>query len=622
MGLQRTREGSLTEAAQSGFMPLVGDPRPEPQTPFDFALQRLLDDLFAAYPTWATQMGFHAHDDRWPECSSFGREARLAMLRHHRARLEVLADGDLDHDELVDRGIVLEAIDALEFQEAELREAAWDPLSHVRIAGNGLFNLLAREYAPWRHRGAAFAGRLRGLPGYLESAADALTGSAERPVSLLHTETALGQLEGLNELIDQGLAEAERQAGSGQDGEIRAQLVAAAGPARAAVAEFRRRLSDEIRPRAAGEGRLGPRLFEAKLHHTLASDLTHAELERRARRDYDLVRAEMARLARAAWADWMQGEPLPEGHGPRADDEVVRRVLDAIARDHPGAQELLDWCTAEVRRLERFCADHGVIGVPDEPLKLTWTPVFMRAYGGAFLDSPGPLDKGMSSYFWITPPAQDAPPDEIESYMREDNARMLRLLCIHEGVPGHYLQGAWANRSPRLARAVFASGMFAEGWAVYVTQVMMDAGYGEQEPALMLTHWKFYLRAVINSIIDVAIHTAGMSEDEALRLMVEGGFQEEHEARAKWLRARLTSTQLSTYYVGSIELWDLEVLARQRAALAVGASAEAVPAQTVVGGLGATPGFDHRAYLEAVVSHGTPPVKWLRRILLGEARGA
>jgi uncharacterized protein (DUF885 family) len=608
----------LTEAAQPGFMPLVGDSRPEPQTPFDFALHRLLDDLFAAYPTWASQIGFHGYDDRWPDVTPAGREARLAMLRHHRARLEVLADSDLGDTELIDRGIALEAIDSLEFSEAELRDAAWDPLSHVRVAGDGLFTLLARDFAPWRHRGAAFTGRLRNLPLYLSAAADALTGLAGRPVSLLHTDTALAQLDGLEELIGQGLAEAEQQASAEQDGEIHSQMVAAAGPARSAISDFRRRLRDEVRPRAAGEGRLGPQLYQAKLHHTLASELPYSEVKRRARRDYEAVRTEMVRLARAAWADWLPDDELPAGDGARVDDEIVRRVLDAIARDHPRAEELLEWCTAEVRRLERFCVDNEVVGVPDEPLRLTWTPIFMRAYGGAFLDSPGPLDKGLPSYFWITPPAPDAAATDVESYLREDNARMLRLLCIHEGVPGHYLQGAWANRSAGLARNVFASGMFAEGWAVYVTQVMMDLGYGDREAGLMLTHWKFYLRAIINAMIDVGIHTAGMGEQEALQLMIEGGFQEEHEAHAKWLRARLTSTQLSTYYMGSIELWGLEVLARQRAALAVGASADAVPAQQVVGGLGVTPGFDYRAYLESVVRHGAPPVKWLRRILLGE----
>ncbi|MEJ7754707.1 MAG: hypothetical protein WKF38_05950, partial [Candidatus Limnocylindrales bacterium] len=110
---------------------------------------------------------------------------------------------------------------------------------------------------------------------------------------------------------------------------------------------------------------------------------------------------------------------------------------------------------------------------------------------------------------------------------------------------------------------------------------------------------------------------AGMDETAAMDLMVEGGFQEPDEARAKWLRARLTSTQLCTYYLGSLEMWDMEVAARQRAAAAAGAGAgaAAVPAQRIVGDLGETPGFDYRRHLESVISHGSPPVKWVARIL-------
>jgi uncharacterized protein (DUF885 family) len=369
-----------------------------------------------------------------------------------------------------------------------------------------------------------------------------------------------------------------------------------------------------VRNRAAGEGRLGPDLFQKKLRHTLSSDLTYQELAKRARRDYDLVRAEMLRLAREAWDKWLPGEQLPTDP-----DETTRRVLDAIARQHRQPSELLTWCAAEVGRLEDFIRAHAIVGLPEDPLKVTWTPVFMRAYGGAFLESPGVLDKGLSSYFWITPPDERKGPEAVESLMREDNDRMLQLLCIHEGIPGHYLQLAWANRSPRLARAVFGSGLFAEGWAVYATQVMMDLGYGDHETALMLVHWKFYLRAITNALMDIAIHTGGMTEDEAIALMAGGGFQEESEARAKWLRARLTSTQLCTYYTGAVELWDLEHAVRRRKAVAAGATEESVPQQRIAGGLGETPGFDYRAHLESVLSYGSPPIKWVSRILLGEA---
>ncbi len=274
----------------------------------------------------------------------------------------------------------------------------------------------------------------------------------------------------------------------------------------------------------------------------------------------------MLRLARESWNEWLPGQSVPDD-----DDETVRRVLDAIARQHPQPDELIDVNRAEITRIEDFVRDHNVMRLPTEPLQITWTPVFMRAYGRAFLQSPGPLDKGLPSYFWITPPDPNLGPEATESYLREDNDRMNVLMAIHEGVPGHYLQGAYANESPSLARAVFASGTFAEGWAVYVTQVLMDLGYRDNEPALMLTHWKFYLRAITNAIMDVAIHTEDMTEQQAMDLMIGGGFQEADEARAKWLRARISSTQLSTYYIGSLEMWELETVARRRAAAASGA---------------------------------------------------
>ena len=250
---------------------------------------------------------------------------------------------------------------------------------------------------------------------------------------------------------------------------------------------------------------------------------------------------------------------------------------------------------------------------------IDWTPEFMRSFGGAMLDSPGPLDVGQQTFFSITPPPDDWSDELVESYLREMNNRQMSLLVIHEAVPGHYLQMAYANRGSSLARRVFRSGLFAEGWAVYVTQVMLDAGYGDGDPALWLNHWKYYLRCVTNTILDVRIHTMGMTTEEAVALMVDGAFQERAEAVQKDERARLSSTQLSTYFVGSLGMWDIEDAARRRAAVAAGASADAVPSPRVVGGYPATPGFDHRAHLEAVISHGAPPISILRRILLADA---
>jgi uncharacterized protein (DUF885 family) len=596
-------------------------PLPEPVSAWDRVLHAFLVDYFEAMPVHATVAGYHIVDDRWPDLSESGRLARLDAYARHRIAAGALADTELSSSERVDQAVLLELLDKLRFGDEVLRDEAWDPLSVVYLAGYGLFGILSREYAPWSQRGDAFAARVEGLPALLADSLEGLTGLPDRPVSLLHLDTALAQLAGVPDLVAEGLEEARRRAAQGEAPGLVARIEAAQAAAGVAVERFRSELDGSVRARAAGEGRLGAELYAAKLRLTLSSDIAPQELLRRARRDHHIVRAEMLRLARQLWPTWVTDASLPDiaTGDAEGEDALVRRVLDAIADQHQEPAALLDWCRDEVTRIETFCRDRDLISLADEPLSIVWTPVFMRAYGRAFLDSPGPLDSGLRSHFFITPPADDAPAEAVESYMREDNDRMLRLLCIHEGVPGHYLQLAASNRSTSLIRTVFSDGMFAEGWAVYVTQVMMDAGYGADDPALLLTHWKFYLRAVANAIIDVETHTLGMTEDAAMELMIRRSFQEEDEARAKWLRARLTSTQLSTYYVGALEMLDLEVEARVRAAVAVGGSAADVPPQHIAGGIGDSPGFRLRAHLESVIAHGTPPIRWVRRILAEDA---
>ena len=426
------------------------------------------------------------------------------------------------------------------------------------------------------------------------------------------------QLAGIGELIDDALTGAEEA--SSTDAAVAAvqpRLIATATTARDAVAAFETHLREVVLPASEGEGRLGRDTFATKMRHTMRSGtLTPERIIAAAEREYSAVRAEMVRLARELWPSWCSDRPIP------ADDGVlVRGVLDAIALEHPKADDLLDFCRAENARIEAFCAEIDLIGLADDPLEIQWTPIFLRAFGGAMLSSPGPLDKGQKAFFAITPMPDDWSEEQRESNLREDNDRMLRLLTIHEAVPGHYLQGVYANRCPSLVRAIFASGLFAEGWAVYVTQVMMDVGYGADDPALLLVHWKFYLRSITNAMIDAKIHCDGMTEDEAVALMVDGGFQEHAEARAKFDRARLSSTQLSTYFAGSLEMWDIEREVRRRAAIASGdpRGPNAVPEPRVVGGFGETPGFRYRPHLESVIAHGTPPTSLLRRILIPDA---
>jgi uncharacterized protein (DUF885 family) len=174
----------------------------------------------------------------------------------------------------------------------------------------------------------------------------------------------------------------------------------------------------------------------------------------------------------------------------------------------------------------------------------------------------------------------------VDSFLREYNTRSIANLTIHEAMPGHYLQLAHSNRYPSVLRAMLGSGPFVEGWAVYTERVMQEQGFRAGDPLMRLVQLKWYLRAVTNAIMDSAIHVDGMSRDDA----------EEREAAGKWVRAQLSSTQLSTYFVGYQEHADLraEVERRQGAK------------------------FDLKAYHDQVLSYGSPPVRFVRQLMLEE----
>jgi uncharacterized protein (DUF885 family) len=564
-------------------------------------LRPLADELLAEYfrlsPVHATEIGIHDHDGLWPDLTDAGREQHGGFLRSALERLDGLDPTGLSRDDRIDRTIMRSFFDADLFATEILDESAWNPMAYLYLAGNGLFALLAREFAPRPERLASAASRMRSLPNLLDQARDRLTatrrgehgtGSA-RDVSRFHTEKAIELMAGVADLARTAASEAQEL----EDEELQHSVQEAARSAVEAVDAYTEWLRGDLLPHATGDFRLGRNLHDHKFRHFLKTEITPDQLKERAEASFDQLRGEMVTLARRLWPEWMGSEPMPYDDGA-----VVRGVLDAIALQHPAAEELLDYCREENARIEAFVRERDLIGLADEPMQIIWTPPFLRAFGGAMLIPPGPLDRGLDSFFAITPMRDEWTDEQRESRLREDNDRQLRLLTIHEAVPGHYLQLAYSNRCTSTVRAVFQSGVFAEGWAVYVTQVMMDVGYGANDPALMLVHLKFYLRSVTNTMMDIGIHAGEMTEQEAMRLMVEGGFQEQSEAANKWDRARLSSTQLCEYFLGAVEMTDLEHEARRRA------EAAGEP-------------FVYRPFLESVLAHGTPPMPVIRDILFG-----
>jgi len=580
----------------------------------------LLARFAALHPVAATATGIHDHDGEWDRFGAAADARVLAWVDEEMARLRRIPEGALDQDDLADRDLALATLAGIRFERTEIRTTAWDPLNIVATVGGGLFPLIARTFGSREQRARDLAARLNGIPQLLDEAVDALVGVPElsvpaedgaprrrgvlapsgeltlppRKISRLHTETAIAQAEGIAELAEMGVET--------YGGELRAP----ADVARAAAARFVQRLKDEVLPRSEGEGRYGAARYDRALRHTLFGSHDRAAVGAAAAVEFTAVRERMISIAREIAPQWIGDEAA---HLTERPQELVARVLHAIGGEHSAAADLLDRCREETARCEAFVRRTGLINLPKEPLQIAWTPRFLRAYGGAFLDSPGPLDKGEMSFFYVTPPPDDATPAQVESMLREDNDRMLALLAIHEAIPGHYLQLAAANETDRPLRAAFGSGVFAEGWAVYVTQVMLDEGFGDDDKALELVHWKFYLRCVANALLDVGIHADGRDEAWALNLMVEESWQEESEAKAKYLRARLTATQLPTYFIGSVGCWELEDRAR------AAASGVSVGNAGLPGNRSATAGFSRPAHLRAMLQHGTPPIPLLERLM-------
>jgi uncharacterized protein (DUF885 family) len=376
-----------------------------------------------------------------------------------------------------------------------------------------------------------------------------------------------------------------------------ARLNAAIETAKNALADHQTWLEDELLPRANGDFRIGAELYDVKLAFALNSPLSRKEITARAEQEYENVRNQMYEVAKQVYLEKHPLTALPDNPDEAYKQAIIRAALEEAYRALPPRDGIVEVAKEQLQEAIDFVIERNIVTMPEEPVEIIIMPEFQRGVSVAYLDPPGPLDKEQPAFYAVAPLPEDWTEAQVESFLREYNLYSLQDLTIHEGVPGHYLQLALSNRYPSVLRAVLWSGPFVEGWAVYAEQMMIEAGYQDNDPLQRLITLKWYLRAVTNAIIDSAIHVDGMTRDAAMKLMVEGGFQEEREAAGKWVRAQLTSAQLSTYFVGYQEHKDL------RAAM-----------EDLWGDE-----FTLRRYHDQVLSYGSPPVRFVRALMLDEA---
>jgi uncharacterized protein (DUF885 family) len=556
---------------------------------FENLSHRYVTDLTIFSPVSATQIGEHSADDQLDQVDDAARQRTRDLYKKYRRELAEIDRDELSRASQVDAELLAADIESALWSLDTLQEWAWNPLVYVSTSGSSIYSLVARDFAPIGERLMSAAARLEQMPRFLEQARNSLV--PER-VPKIHAETAVQQNPGLNSIIDNMIVP-EMATLSVSD---RERLEAAIETARDAIADHQAWLEEELLPRAAGDFRIGRELFDVKLGYALSSPMGRKEVTARAESEYEAVRNEMYDIAKDVYAVDHPYTSFPDQPNEAFKQAVIRAALEKAYQKLPPRDGIVDIAKQQLQQASDFVVEKNIVTLPDDPVEIIIMPEFQRGIALAYLDPAGPLDKGQKSFYAVAPLPADWTDEQVKSFLREYNLYSIQDLTIHEGVPGHYLQLALSNRYPSTLRSVFWSGPFVEGWAVYAERVMIDEGYLDHDPLMRLINLKWYLRAITNAIIDSAIHVDGMTREQAMRLMIEGGFQEEREAAGKWVRAQLSSAQLSTYFVGYQEHIDM----RRAVEEAWGEE------------------FTLRRYHDQALSYGSPPVKFVRALILNE----
>jgi len=520
---------------------------------FADVMRAYLDDFAHDNPVYADALGIETGADRLDDVSATGHARLIAALQAWRNEFAATQRPGDSADVRADRTAMLDTLDAQLVEDQLLAPWRTDPGQYVNLIGQSVFVQLVREGRPADERFRHITARLYGMRAVTDAARANLQHTTQPAQAL-----ASVQLAGVLELFASLPAVAAQQ---GASDAVRRQLAIQLPDALTGVQEFKAFVDGPLKARATDEPRIGPAAY-AKLFPLLTGvDLTPAELERRARERIAATRASMLRLAEPMYVAMFPDKPSTATGDARV-NAIVRPVLDGIAGRHATAETILDQARADVAENAAFLRRTGLIALPDpETLRVRVTPPIQGGTAAASMQTSGPFDLPTEpSYFNVDPIPKDWSAARVASYFRENNDAGVRMLSIHEAVPGHYVQIRANNMNPSLARRVFGNGSFIEGWACFTEGLMIEQGFRPDDSALKLTQLKWRLREATNALLDAEYHAGSLSHNEAIALMVDGAFQESSEAETKWRRLQLTHVQLATYFAG------LDAIERARAA--------------------------------------------------------
>ena len=549
----------------------------------DTFFQKHLEEAFRQRPVDATLLGDHRFDHLLDDISAEARAKWLETSRVELAQLEEnFANAELSDDKQIDYQIFRDDLIRSLWLAENTHPFEQDPRTYGTYINDSVYSLLTQSTLPKEKNVGNAISRIREIPRIVATARTTLV---DPPKSVL--QTGILQNRGAIGFYEKGIFDLV-----GDTPQLAA-LREACGQAVTALKEHQAFLENDLLPKAGGNWRLGREKFARKLELVLDMGWDADRVLAEAEQEFERVQRDMYVVARQLWSRYFPARPLPadDAAGRRA---TIAQVTQAVSQEHGQPEALIVDARATVENIRKFIRSHDILRLPDvDRCDVIEMPEFRRGNSLAYLDSALPLDPDGQSFYAVSPPPAIWGEGQVRSFLEEYNRHMLQILTIHEAYPGHYVQLEYSNRCPSLIRKVLQSGVFIEGWAVYTEQMMLDQGYGDGELALRLNQLKFYLRAVANAILDHRMHCEQMSDDEALAFLVNEAYQSEGEARLKTVRAKQSSVQLSTYFVGRMAHYRL----RQEIQRELGDQ------------------FELGRFHEAVLDHGSLPVKFLPQLV-------
>lgn len=551
--------------------------------------KRALDTWMQLSPISATQIGDHRYDSEIDDLSAAGQQKMLTAYKRLLGELDKVEVSKLSRENQVDAAILRNQLQSEIWNAEVLQASKWDPQIYNSTAGSALYGLMAREFAPLPERLKSATARMEKLPQIFAQARENLDPAR---VPKIHAETVSKQNKGILSIVDTFITPHIGELPA-EDGK---RLQAAIDGLKKAVDEQQTWLDKTLVPNAKGDFRIGAELYDQKLKFALNSSLSRAEIGERARAELKRVRQDMYGIAQTV----LNGKPgapaLPANPSDEQQQAAIEAALELAYADKPARDKVVDDAKAALAQSTEFVRTHDLMTLPDAPVDIILMPEFQRGVAVAYCDSPGPLDKNLKTFYAVSPIPDDWTDKQVDSFLREYNSRMIHLLSIHEGTPGHYLEGWHSGKFPSTLRAVLRSGLFAEGWAVYTERMMQEQGYLDNDPLFHLVQLKFYLRTISNAILDQGVHVDNWTREQAMQLMTHDAFQQESEASGKWVRAQLTSAQLPTYFVGAQEHFDTRKAVQEKQG----------------------DKFNLKAYHDQMLSYGAPPVRFARQLMLDQ----